>query len=143
MGFSWVEFLVGREVAKDSLIRLLRMDPTDDSKRAVVIYGSGGVGKTTLASAVVKTLDLKAYKYCRINMDANCSDDDIKQLQQKILHELFGQMNVMLNGYVQGKKQLAEAFREECGRIFIFIDNSLEATNLSKLLPTNLSCLPN
>ncbi|XP_057858186.2 disease resistance protein RPV1 isoform X3 [Cryptomeria japonica] len=133
---------VGRELAKDRVIRLLKMDPTDDSKRAVVIYGFGGIGKTTLASSVLKTLDLKAYKYCRVDMDENCSNDDIKQLQEQMLQELFGQRNVVLNSYVQGQKQLTEAFKEEGGRVFMFIDNALESNNLAKLLPTDLSCLP-
>ncbi|KAH9307721.1 hypothetical protein KI387_035632 [Taxus chinensis] len=81
---------VGIEEAKYEVIRLLKMDPMDESKRAVVLYGVGGVGKTTLASSVFKSLDLKGYKFCRLDMDQICSSDHIKQLQQQILGDLFG-----------------------------------------------------
>ena len=85
-----MEFSVGRDSAKDRVIKLLAMDPADGSKRAVVIYGFGGIGKTTLASAVFKNLDLKHYKFCRLDMDQNISNDGIKQLQQQMLRDLFG-----------------------------------------------------
>ncbi|GLJ25037.1 hypothetical protein SUGI_0479210 [Cryptomeria japonica] len=135
---------VGREVARDRVIKLLTMDPIDDSKKAVVIYGFGGIGKTTLASAVFKNLELKGYRFCRLDMDQDISNDGIKQLQQQVLRELFDQGNIMLNSYVEGQNQLTEFFRKHGGdRIFMFIDNALEANNLAKLLPIDLSCLPN
>ncbi|XP_059075511.1 uncharacterized protein LOC131875395 isoform X1 [Cryptomeria japonica] len=125
---------VGREVAKYRIIK--KMDPTDDLKRAVLIYGIGGIGKTNLASEVFKTLDLKAYKYCRLDMDENCSNDVIKHLQQQILRDLFGQGNVVSNSYEHGQNQLREAFRiNSIDRIVMFINSGFAVL-------TDLSCLP-
>ncbi|KAH9307726.1 hypothetical protein KI387_035637 [Taxus chinensis] len=133
---------VGIEEAKYEVIRLLKMDPMDESKRAVVLYGVGGVGKTTLASSVLKSLDLKGYKFCRLDMDHICSSDHIKQLQQQILGDLFGK-RISLRSSVDGENELAKAFREASDEaIFMFIDNALAQSDLTKLLPQDLSCLP-
>ncbi|KAH9307720.1 hypothetical protein KI387_035631 [Taxus chinensis] len=133
---------VGIEEAKYRVIRLLKMDPMDESKRAVVLYGVGGVGKTTLASSVFKSLDLKGYNFCRLDMDQICSSDHIKQLQQQILGDLFGK-RISLRSSVDGQNELAKAFREASDEaIFMFIDNALAQSDLTKLLPQDLSCLP-
>ncbi|KAH9307724.1 hypothetical protein KI387_035635 [Taxus chinensis] len=133
---------VGIEEAKYRVIRLLKMDPMDESKRAVVLYGVGGVGKTTLASSVFKSLDLKGYKFCRLDMDQICSSDHIKQLQQQILGDLF-RKRISLRSSVDGQNELAKAFREASDEaIFMFIDNALAQRDLTKLLPQDLSCLP-
>ncbi|KAH9307725.1 hypothetical protein KI387_035636 [Taxus chinensis] len=133
---------VGIEEAKFRVIRLLKMDPMDESKRAVVLYGVGGVGKTTLASSVFKSLDLKGYNFCRLDMDQICSSDHIKQLQQQILGDLF-RKRISLRSSVDGQNELAKAFREASDEaIFMFIDNALAQRDLTKLLPQDLSCLP-
>ncbi|KAH9307730.1 hypothetical protein KI387_035641 [Taxus chinensis] len=112
---------VGIEEAKYRVIRLLNMDPKDESKRAAVVYGVGVVGKTTLATAVFKSLDLKPYNFCRIDMDQNCSSDHIKRLQQQILRDLFGE-RIELRSFVDGQDELAKAFREASDKaIFLFI----------------------
>ncbi|KAH9307732.1 hypothetical protein KI387_035643, partial [Taxus chinensis] len=132
---------VGIGEAKDRVISLLRMEPSDESKRAVVLYGVGGVGKTTLATDVFNSLDLKAYKFCRLDMDQSCSNDHVKELQQQILQDVFGD-KIDLRSCKEGQDHLTRAFRKAIRPIFIFIDNALTESDLTKLLPEDLSCLP-
>ncbi|XP_057837277.2 uncharacterized protein LOC131047408 [Cryptomeria japonica] len=57
--------------------------------KVVVIYGQDGIGKTTLVRTVFSKLDLKNYKYCRIDIKQNCSKAGLELLQQQILRPLY------------------------------------------------------
>ncbi|XP_059066959.1 disease resistance protein RUN1 isoform X1 [Cryptomeria japonica] len=113
------------------------------SVKVVVIYGQGGMGKTTLATAVFSNLDLKNYKYCRIDIEQNCSEADLKLLQQQILRDLYDQ-NIELRNLNEGREKLSKDFKEHFSKpIFIFVDNALKQSDLEKLLPiTDLASLP-
>ncbi|GLJ24512.1 hypothetical protein SUGI_0468370 [Cryptomeria japonica] len=140
---------VGIEVARNEVVTLL--DLKDDSIRSVVLYGLGGIGKTTLATDVVYFLrhELRAYKYCRIIIENNCSEFHVKKLQGQILKDLFSS-SIQLRDSKEGEERLFELFREATSQpVFLFIDNVLCTDNilresvLGKLLPKDLSCLPN
>ncbi|GLJ26861.1 hypothetical protein SUGI_0524990 [Cryptomeria japonica] len=131
---------VGIEKARDKVIELL--DLNDKSRKAVVIYGVGGIGKTTLATAVYNRILLPGYKFCRLHIDQNCSLQDLKLLQQQLLRDLFAK-NIELRDYVEGQEKLLEIFKSNANQpVFVFIDNALKGSDLTKLFPRDLSCLP-
>ncbi|KAH9290382.1 hypothetical protein KI387_034499 [Taxus chinensis] len=132
---------VGINEARNKVIELLNMK--DDSTRAVVLYGVGGIGKTTLATAVFSSLNLIAYKHCRIDIEQYCSESDLQRLQRQLLRDLFGK-NIELRSCAEGREQLSNAFRESVTQpVFLFIDNALRGSDLAKLLPEDhLSDLP-
>ncbi|GLJ18975.1 hypothetical protein SUGI_0339280 [Cryptomeria japonica] len=96
---------VGIQSGLESVIQLLDLNAQDALPIVVVVYGLGGIGKTTLADAVYAQIDLKTYKHCRIHMDQNCTKKDLKALQQQILYGLF-QQNVELTDCDKDLKQL-------------------------------------
>ncbi|GLJ45798.1 hypothetical protein SUGI_0963800 [Cryptomeria japonica] len=132
---------VGIEEPRNHVTELL--DMKSKSVKVVVIYGQGGMGKTTLATAVFSNLDLKNYKYCRIDIEQNCSEADLKLLQQQILRDLYDQ-NIELRNLNEGREKLSKDFKEHFSKpIFIFVDNALKQSDLEKLLPiTDLASLP-
>ncbi|XP_057866895.2 disease resistance protein RUN1 isoform X2 [Cryptomeria japonica] len=131
---------VGIENARDKVIELL--DLNNKSRKAVVVYGVGGIGKTTLATAVYNRILLPGYKICRLNIDQNCGLQDLKLLQQQLLQDLFAK-NIKLRDCVEGREKLSEIFKSEANQpVFVFIDNALKGSDLTELFPRDLSCLP-
>ncbi|GLJ45619.1 hypothetical protein SUGI_0960300 [Cryptomeria japonica] len=132
---------VGIEESRTQVTKLLDME--NKSVKVVVIYGQGGIGKTTLASAVFSNLDLKNYKHCRVDMEQNCSEADLKSAQQQILDDLYDQ-KIQLRSLSEGREVLSKDFKEHSSKpVFIFVDNALKQSDLEKLLPiTDLASLP-
>ncbi|GLJ34335.1 hypothetical protein SUGI_0690400 [Cryptomeria japonica] len=131
---------VGIDKARDKVIELL--DLNNKSRKAVVVYGVGGIGKTTLATAVYNRILLPGYKICRLNIDQNCGLQDLKLLQQQLLRDLFAK-NIELRDCVEGREKLSEIFKSEANQpVFVFIDNALKGSDLNELFPRDLSCLP-
>ncbi|XP_059066985.1 disease resistance protein TAO1 isoform X2 [Cryptomeria japonica] len=132
---------VGIEEARNHVTELLDME--SKSVKVVVIYGQGGIGKTTLATAVFGKLDLQNYKYCRVDIEQNCAEGDLKLLQRQILRDLYGH-NIELRSLNEGREELSKDFKEHSSEpIFIYVDNALKQSDLEKLLPvTDLTFLP-
>ncbi|GLJ48130.1 hypothetical protein SUGI_1016220 [Cryptomeria japonica] len=132
---------VGIEEPRQRVSQLLDMEIR--SVIAVVIYGQGGIGKTTLATTVFNKLDLKNYKFCRIDMEQDCSEVDLKLLQHQILRDLFHR-NIELRSLNEGREELSKEFKAPSSQpVFIFVDNALRENDLEKLLPiTDLASLP-
>ncbi|XP_059075501.1 disease resistance protein RPV1-like isoform X3 [Cryptomeria japonica] len=134
---------VGIESGRETVIRLLDLEAQHSSVQVVVVYGLGGMGKTTLADAVYANIDLQNYKHCRIHMEQNCTKNDLKVLQEQILNALFHQ-NVKLTDCHQGQGMIWSFLKKNPNQpVFLYIDNALNKADLKQLLPTELgSCLP-
>ncbi|XP_057861897.2 disease resistance protein TAO1 [Cryptomeria japonica] len=134
---------VGIERAQERVIQLLDLNAQDPIPIVVVVYGFGGIGKTTLADAVYAHLNLQSYKHCRIHMNQDCTYNDLKGLQQQILYGLF-QENLQLNNCDEGQGILHSFFTKNSNQpLFLYIDNGLKSTDLEQLLPKGLgNCLP-
>ncbi|XP_057838529.1 uncharacterized protein LOC131048551 [Cryptomeria japonica] len=136
---------VGIEGGLESVIQLLDLDAQDAIPIVVVVYGFGGIGKTTLAEPYMhnSTFNLQSYKHCRIHMDEDCTKNDLKGLQEQILHGSFKE-NLQLKNGDEGRGRLWSFFKENPNQpFFLYIDNGLKSTDLEQLLPQGLgSCLP-
>ncbi|XP_059074595.1 disease resistance protein TAO1-like [Cryptomeria japonica] len=134
---------VGIESGRETVIRLLDLEAQHSSVQVVVVYGLGGMGKTTLADAIYANIDLQNYKHCRIHMEQNCTKNDLKVLQEQILNGLFHQ-NVKLTDSHQGQGMIWSFFKKNPNQpVFLYIDNALNKADLKQLLPAELgSCLP-
>ncbi|XP_059074285.1 disease resistance protein RUN1 [Cryptomeria japonica] len=134
---------VGIESAQERVTQLLDLNAQHTSAQLVVVYGLGGIGKTTLADAVYDCIDDKTYKKCRIHMDQHCTKRDLKGLQELILKQLFKE-NVELADCDDGRQMIWRVLNKNPNQpVFLYIDNGLKKTDLKQLLPKELgSCLP-
>ncbi|GLJ19453.1 hypothetical protein SUGI_0351070 [Cryptomeria japonica] len=135
--------IVGIEERERQVEDMLRMDPKDVSFRAVVIYGFGGIGKTYLATAVYSNLILTGYNYTRVVMSMDHQKNDIKEMQQQILNDVFpNYMSVRekknLRNTEDGKEFLQRPFKEANRPVFLLIENALQADDLKALLPEDM-----
>ncbi|XP_059066480.1 uncharacterized protein LOC131051822 [Cryptomeria japonica] len=141
------DYAVGIEEQKKQVMKLLDMETEKKSTVAVVIYGFGGIGKTTLAIALIADLDLTGYNYSAVQIQEDRSRNDIKCMQQQILKDAFPVYtygrNVTLRNSAEGRNHLTSAFQAQGNKpVFLFIDNALRAEDLKELFPKRLSGLP-
>ncbi|KAH9327100.1 hypothetical protein KI387_007278, partial [Taxus chinensis] len=138
-------YAVGIEEQKNHVTSLLDLKST--SKFAVVIYGFGGIGKTTLANAVIAHLDLQHFNYTGVQIHEDPMKNDLKCIQQQILKDAFPAYNngktITMRNLSEGQDHLAKACQTEGNKpVFIFIDNALRGEDLQQLLPKSLKSLP-
>ncbi|XP_057813710.2 disease resistance protein RPV1 [Cryptomeria japonica] len=142
------DYAMGIEEQKKQVMKLLDLESETMSPLAVVIYGFGGIGKTTLATAVIAGLDIKDHNYSGVEIKEDRSRNDIICMQQQILKDAFpaytNDRNVTLRNSAEGRDHLTSAFQAQGNKpVFLFIDNALRAEDLQELFPKRLAGLPN
>lgn len=115
---------------------------TKNNAVAVILYGFGGMGKTTLADAVfnrvnINSVDGEECKYSHVELFTSIeSSTDIVTLQKKILEDLLGSKNIPeIRKYQDGQIQISETLEKVPA--FIYIDSVVEKDDLRQLLPLN------
>eukprot|EP01018_Ginkgo_biloba_P035655 Gb_36886 [translate_table: standard] len=124
---------VGIDDRVEAVKKLLEMEGSK-AALAVILYGFGGMGKSTLASSVIENLNLKNFKFSRVIVDAENSN--IVKLQKDIISDLEGKKFDLRNDY-EGRKKLGEVLKSKS--CFLFIDNVVDKEYMRRLLPKGLS----
>ncbi|XP_057813711.2 disease resistance protein RUN1 [Cryptomeria japonica] len=141
------DYAVGIQKQKQQVIKLLDMETDKKSSLGVVIHGFGGIGKTTLATAVIADLDLTDYNYSGVEIKENRSRNNIICMQEQILKDAFPaytyDRNATLRNSTDGRDHLISAFQANGNKpVFLFIDNAFRAEDLKDLFPKRLAGLP-
>ncbi|KAH9288707.1 hypothetical protein KI387_032824, partial [Taxus chinensis] len=137
--FNLLDFKpVGIEKQISEVEKLLDMSGSDPAV-AVILQGFGGVGKTTLAAAVIQNLDLVStdFKFCRVIIDEKAPDQTthILKLQRNIILDFEGK-KYDLRDADDGRRQIQRAMENKC--CFLFVDNVVETNCIKQLLPKHL-----
>ncbi|KAH9292997.1 hypothetical protein KI387_041824 [Taxus chinensis] len=129
---------VGIEKQISEVEKLLDMSGSDPAV-AVILQGFGGVGKTTLAAAVIQNLDLVStdFKFCRVIIDEKAPDQTshILELQRNIIQDFEGK-KYDLRDADDGRGQIQRAMENKC--CFLFVDNVVDSDYIRQLLPKHL-----
>ncbi|KAH9289711.1 hypothetical protein KI387_033828, partial [Taxus chinensis] len=126
----------------DQIAKVVQLLDWEDAQPvvAVVIYGLGGSGKTTLAQAVYASLKDKlqlGWKHSHVTLIENLETEPIvKDLQSHILEDLSGTKQTVRD-IQSGRQRLKDIMEKES--IFLYIDNALKMEPLEKLLPKELT----
>ncbi|KAH9289630.1 hypothetical protein KI387_033747 [Taxus chinensis] len=126
----------------DQIAKVVQLLDWEDAQPvvAVVIYGLGGSGKTTLAQAVYASLKDKlqlGWKHSHVTLIENLETEPIvEDLQSHILEDLSGTKQDVRD-IQTGRQRLKDIMEKES--IFLYIDNALKMEPLEKLLPKELT----
>ncbi|GLJ35163.1 hypothetical protein SUGI_0707800 [Cryptomeria japonica] len=129
---------VGIEEKIEEVIQCLDWE-NDIATTAVLVYGIGGAGKTTLADAVYASLKdkLQGWKHSKIILIENLEKDPkVEDLQSLILQDLTATKHTVRD-FQSGRQSLKDLIEKE--PVFLYVDNALYLEPLEKLLPKDVS----
>jgi hypothetical protein len=129
---------VGIEEPLKEVVKLLEWE-SEKNAVAVMVYGFGGVGKSTLADAVFARLDIVGCKYSMVRLfDDITSTPNIVEKQKCILRDLT--MGIaeerVVRTFESGQREIRHMLEKEVA--FIYIDNVLDGDMLQQLLPRDM-----
>eukprot|EP01018_Ginkgo_biloba_P030181 Gb_04407 [translate_table: standard] len=126
------EYAVGIEQQIENVMRFLGNGQT----QAVVLYGFGGIGKTTLANAVYARFinnSNDTFKHSKVHLGEN---PNIKELLMEIVQDLTSRKQIFRD-IEEGQRALIQLLSRE-SPIFLYIDNVWKCGDLKELLSNNL-----
>lgn len=138
---KYPDHAVGIDKPKNDVTNLLEWGSAKKAV-AVILYGFGGMGKTTVADAVFNAVNINEVdgdecKYSHVELFKSIeSSPDVINLQKKILEDLNGGETIPeIRKYQDGQREIGKMLEKVAA--FIYIDNVLEKDMLQQLLPLN------
>lgn len=127
---------VGIDEPKKKILKLLDWN-SKQSLVTVIVHGTGGMGKSTLANAVYSEFSAKKNCKCiRVVVDTNPLPESIKVLQKNMIQELMGAEKPLrdFTSPTEAGLQLGGILQHQAA--FIYIDNVSEESDLLAFLPS-------
>lgn len=133
---------MGIEEPIKEVVNLLEWE-SEKNAVAVIVYGFGGVGKSTLADAVFARLDIVGCKYSMVRLfDDITSTPNIVEFQKCILRDLMVGIaeekaaKLDVRTFESGQHQIGSVLQKEVA--FLYVDNVLDGDKLQQLLPRDM-----
>ena len=125
------KYIVGIDSHVEAIKLFLDIESND--VRMVVIYGSAGVGKTTIAKAVYKNI-FKHFEQSSFleNVSKKSQTNGVIQLQETLLFEILGDSNLKINNVSKGITMIKEVL--SCRKILLILDDVDKLDQIEKLL---------
>ncbi|KAL3355269.1 hypothetical protein AABB24_019372 [Solanum stoloniferum] len=109
-----------------------RLEIEKDDVRIVGIWGTGGIGKTTIAKAIFHTLSYQFKAACFLeNVKENAKKNQLHYLQNTLLSELLGETDDYVNNKNDGKSMIPS--RLSSMKVLIVLDDIDERDHLEYL----------
>ncbi|MED6184223.1 hypothetical protein PIB30_045396 [Stylosanthes scabra] len=127
------EHVVGHESRIQELKSLLEMEKTYETVCMLGIYGTGGMGKTTLAKCLYNSIAQQfQYTIFLENVrERSKSHADLIDLQETFLSKLYGRENVKLGGVSEGISKLKSIVQHK--KVLLVLDDVDSTDQLEKL----------
>ncbi|KAL4655009.1 hypothetical protein ACB092_01G421000 [Castanea dentata] len=125
------KYLVGIDSHVEAIKSLLDIESND--ARMVVIYGSAGIGKTTIAKAVYKNI-FKHFEQSSFleNVSKKSQTNGVIQLQETLLFEILGDSNLKIHNVSKGITMIKEVLSHR--KILLILDDVDKLDQIEKLL---------
>ncbi|XP_065637594.1 uncharacterized protein LOC111990259 isoform X3 [Quercus suber] len=125
------KYLVGIDSHVEAIKLFLDIESND--VRMVVIYGSAGVGKTTIAKAVYKNI-FKHFEQSSFleNVSKKSQTNGVIQLQETLLFQILGESNLKIHNVSKGITIIKEVLLHR--KILLILDDVDKLDQIEKLL---------
>ncbi|XP_020419642.1 TMV resistance protein N isoform X2 [Prunus persica] len=121
------EYPVGMHHSVEYIIELLNLREND--VRMVGVWGTGGIGKTTIATAVYNSI---AHEFEGCSFLANVRDSKGYKLQRTLLSEILGDTNLKVANVHKGATMIKQ--RLSCRKVLLVLDDVDDMDQLHKLV---------
>ncbi|VVA17183.1 PREDICTED: TMV resistance [Prunus dulcis] len=121
------EYPVGMHRPVEDIIELLDLRETD--VRMVGVWGTGGIGKTTIATAVYNSI---AHEFEGCSFLANVRDSKGYKLQRTLLSEILRDTNLEVANVHKGATMIKQ--RLSCRKVLLVLDDVDDMDQLHKLV---------
>ncbi|PRQ54930.1 putative TIR domain, winged helix-turn-helix DNA-binding domain-containing protein [Rosa chinensis] len=123
------EHPIGLESCRQDVIRLLHVD--ENIVRMVGIWGTGGIGKTTIAKDVFNSIRHKFKRSCFL---ADVRSNGLTQLQETLLFDILEDSTLKVRSVDKGVGLIKTRMRNK--RVLLILDDVSHSSQLQNLVPS-------